>query len=296
MLTLLVCGLFFLYLIVRMAESPELVELYNELRSLWRKAGVPGRLVAILILVFCTCYGGSKEYSPIAPLMHAIFWLPGSPWQLSEPAASVEVARQAITQGTNDLSIASNLFSEVDARLSTQQVCTVSFGWPMRDRTPYHEEQNVMGENPWRSNVWINGELYHDHYISFNESVGTNPSVISIDYTARADDGSMQRWLENVITNSYPQTHIVQLESGSYTCYVFRCKCPPAITNSVIDWDREVVFGAPALTKRGFNIAGVFVVSKNGQLWKGRSYTNIVDGVTNLTINGIRCSTLEAAE
>ena len=63
---------------------------------------------------------------------------------------------------------------------------------------------------------------------------------------------------------------------------------PPALTNAVIGWDSEVVFGAPEGSERGFNIAGIFIVARDGNLWQGRTYTNYVFGATNIYINGLK--------
>lgn len=287
-LTLLVIALWLLCLAVRAAESRTCCAFWGELRRLWRAMGVPGRVVAVLAVAIAAQSAGSKGVSPVAKLYSAIFWHPETAWALAGPDADVRAAQASLGSASNDLAAASAALESVAAVVDTQSVWSVSCGWPMRDRTPEHATQNVLGENPWRSNVWINGELYHDHYVAFNASVGTNPAILSIDYTARQNDGSLARWLASVTTNSYPQKSVLHLEHGAYTCYWFRCKVPEAITNCVIDWDREVIFGAPTGTGRGFNIAGVFVVSKDGELWQGRTYTNVVDGATNVVINGIR--------
>lgn len=285
-LAVLVIILWLLCIIVHMAESHVCCGLYSELRRMWRAAGIPGRVVAVVMVVMCTQYGGSKGITPVTRLFNMIFWHPTMAWALADQDDDVRDAAASVAAAEADLAAASNMLAEASALIDTQDVWTVSAGWPMADRTPPHDAQNVMGENPWRSNVWINGELFHDHYVAFNASVGTNPAIISIDYTAVNDAGDTARWLASVTTNSYPETSVITLEHGSYTCYWFRCKAPVAITNCVTDWDREVIFGAPT-DERGFNIAGTFVVSKDGELWQGRSYTNIVNWITNVLINGV---------
>ncbi|HPS07288.1 MAG TPA: hypothetical protein PLG22_07135 [Kiritimatiellia bacterium] len=265
---------------------------FRHIGQLWKEMGIPARALAVVLIVFFTQEAATKGTTPVRRVLSFLFWDPGRPWQLAGTRAVLDGAEEAVTStALPDLAAGSNTLDQVSSLVETQEIWTISSGWPMSDRIPYHEEQNVMGENPWRSNVWINGELYHDHYVAFNSMVGTNPAILSIDYTARADDGSVSRWLCDVVSNSYPQASVITLEHGSYTCYWFRCKVPAAITNCVMDWDREVVFGAPQGSGRGFNIAGVFVVSKDGQLWQGRTYTNIVNGVTNVVINGIKVVT-----
>lgn len=230
---------------------------------------------------------GGKGATPVGRVLRLLFFHADDIWPLADAVRENEAAAATNAVTAQILAAASNTLAEVGARVATQDVWTVSFGWPMGDRTPAHEEQNVMGEKPARSNVWINGELYHDHYVAFNALVGTNPAILSVEYSARTDAGAVQSWWADVTTNSYPSASVIQLEHGAYTCYWFRCKCPTALTNSVIDDDREVIFGAPPESDRGFNIAGVFVVSRDGQLWQGRTYTNVVDGLTNIVVNGI---------
>jgi hypothetical protein len=243
------------------------------------------------MIALCLLAGSSiaSESTPIRSLFRLLFWHADDVWALTQVTADISSATNDTAVAQSLINSASNTLSTVASQVETQEVWTLSFGWPMEDRTPPNPRQNVLGECVWRSNVWVNGTLYHDHYIHFNELVSTNPAVLNIQYTKRLDDGTLQRWLANVSTNSYPNTSVINLEHGSYTCYLFRCQCPVAITNSVIDWDREVAFGAPLGSDSGFTVQGVFLIDEeNGDTWEGISLTNVVNGVTNVWLNGLK--------
>jgi len=244
-----------------------------------------------IIFTFCLISGAviASENTPIRSLFRLLFWHADDVWALTQTATDISTATNNTATAQNLIAQATNKLAAVSSQVSTQEVWTMSFGWPMADRTPPNPRQNVLGETVWRSNVWVNGTLFHDHYVHFNELVSTNPAVLNIQYTKRLDDGTLQRWLANVTTNSYPNTSVINLEHGSYTCYWFRCQCPVAITNSVIDWDREVAFGAPLGSDSGFNVMGVFLIDDQyGDVWAGISLTNVVGSVTNIWLNGLK--------
>lgn len=229
----------------------------------------------------------ASEPTPTAKLFSLLLWGFWQVWPLAQTHQSINIATNAIAAAEADHVATSNLVTAIDNTVSNDQIWTISVGWPMLDRTPVDDRQNVMGEEVWRDSIWIDGELWHDHYIQFNAQVSTNPTVLSIEYSARDDEGVVQRWNANISSNSYPATVPIVIGTNSYSCYMFRNKVPPAITNSVIDWDREVIFGAPEGSGRGFSIEGVFIVDRDGYVWIGRNYTNIIDSVTNIVINGL---------
>lgn len=242
------------------------------------------RILLAIMLIAVTVQ--ANEITPGSQLFRFLLWGAHQLWDLQPTVDTLALTTTALQQINEDHLATSNTVNTINAGLSTN-IWTVSFGWPMLDRTPVDDRQNVMGEEVWRDSIWIENELYHDHYIQFNAHVSTNPTVLSIEYSARADDGSIQCWQANVISNSYPATFPIQIGTNTYSCYMFRNKVPNAITNCVIDWDREVIFGAPEDSGRGFSIEGVFVVDRDGEIWVGRNYTNIINNVTNVVLNGL---------
>lgn len=284
----LIALLFLATIIVRYYESGAARVYMSELHRVWRSLGVPGRVVACLLVGMCTLSGGSKGEPPIASFFRTLFWHADDIWPLLGASTAVRDSNAASSNAVSNAESATNTMRQTQQQVSTQNVCTIEFDWPLENRTPPHDEQNVMANEVWRSNVWINSVMYHDHYIRFNAMVSTNPAIISIAYNGvNQDTGEKIQLLADVTTNSYPDTFAITRPSGVYTCYMFRCAVPLSLTNSVIGWDSEVVFGAPNGSGRGFNIAGLFVVSRDGSLWLGRTYTNVVYGVTNAFINGL---------
>jgi len=277
------------WMIVRYYESGEAQALMADLRKLYKSLGIPGRVVLGVLFVVMALRGGSKAPPAQASLYRTLFWHADDIWALKVADDALTDSSTASSNAVSDASSATDTMAETAAMVATQQVWTAEFDWNMEDRTPPHDEQNVMADQMWRSNVWINGTLFHDHYIRFNAMVSTNPAIISIAYNGfDLTTGERSRILAEVTTNSYPNTFEITRPSGVYTCYMFRCACPVALTNEVIGWDSEVLFGAPEGSDRGFNIAGIFVVSRDGKLWIGRSYTNYVFGATNVFINGLK--------
>jgi hypothetical protein len=276
------------YGIARYYESGAARRYMSELHRVWRSMGVPGRVVACLLVVMCTLSGGSKGEPPIAQLFRMLFWHSEDIWPLYTANEALKDSSEASSNAVSNAISATNTMRETQSMVATQTIYTMEFDWPMENRTPPHDEQNVMADEMWRSNVWINSKMYHDHYIRFNSMVSTNPAIISIAYNGiNQDTGEKIQILSDVTTNSYPQTFAITRPTGVYTCYMFRCAVPISLTNSVIGWDSEVVFGAPSGSGRGFNIAGLFVVGRDGSMWLGRTYTNVVYGVTNVFINGL---------
>ena len=288
MLTALIIFLWIAVLIARYYESGAARDYVARLNKVWKSLGVSGRIVFGALLIFCTLSGGSKGVPPVASLYRMLFWHGNDIWPLLTASEAVRDASQASSNAVAYASDATNTMQGTQSMVTTQQIWTVEFDWPMEDRTPPHDEQNVMACQPWRSNVWINGIMYHDHFIRFNAAVSTNPAIISIAYNGiNQATGEKIQLLADVVTNSYPNTFAITRPSGVHTCYMFRCAVPLALTNSVVGWDSEVVFGAPSGSGRGFNIAGLFVVSRDGNLWLGETCTNVVYGVTNVYINGL---------
>jgi hypothetical protein len=279
-LATLVILLWLLCLAVRMGESSLCRGLLGELRRMWIAAGIPGRLLAVLVLVVCAQSGGTKEGpTPLQSLFKFLFWDPGQPWQLSGADAMLDGAQESVAQAEADL-------DEVDAVTASNDVVTLSFDWHAPDRLPYHERQNVLA---WTAQVVptnINGTLYEDHYIAFNASASTNPAVILIEYAQQTPAGIV-RYSSEVTTNSFPDTTVVELQSGSHTCYWFRCPVPTAFTNELRDWNGEALFGSPSGSGRGFDLLGTLVVDDGDDIWVGATTNIFMGGITNEFRNGI---------
>lgn len=245
---------------------------------LWRSMGVPTRAAAIVAVVFFTLVGGSKGPSPITRVLRLLFWDHSLTWPLTDAQLKTQAAAAA-----NEVTRAA--LEEVEA--ATNEVWTFSFDWHAPQRLPYHERQNVLA---WTAKVVptnIAGTLYEDHYVAFNSHASTNPAVILIEYAGRDDDGNVVRYSSDVVTNSYPSTSVVTLQSGSYTCYWFRCAVPLAFTNSVRDWNGEALFGSPAGSGKGFDLLGTLVVDDGNDIWVGATTNAVLGGVTNEFRNGI---------
>ena len=289
LIAILLVVLFVAYLLCRYYESGAAREFVGELQRVWKQLGIPGRIVIGTLVVMCTLHGGSKGGPPaLQSLYRQLFWHADDIWALKTASDAIDANNAAVSNVVALAVETTNTVSGTEAMASTPSLWTAEFDWLMHDRVPPHDAQNVLADEPWRQDVWINGTKYHDHYIRFNAMVSTNPAIISIAYNGvNQETGEKIQLLSDVTTNSYPFTFAITRPSGVYTCYMFRCPVPLSLTNSVIAYDCEVVFGVPAGCTRGFNINGIFVVGRDGQLFIGRTYTNVVYGITNVYINGV---------
>ena len=265
---------FALWAIVRLHECGGSDSLWAK----WKKLDFPTRAALLLAVGFFTLVGGTKGPSPITQVLRLLFWDHPMTWALSEATQKTQaaVAANAITEAA---------LSQVEA--ATNEVWTLSFDWHAPDRLPYHERQNVLA---WTATVIptnIEGTLYEDHYVAFNAMASTNPAVILIEYAGKREDGSIERYSAPVVTNSYPDTSVVTLQSGAYTCYWFRVAVPAAFTNSVRDWNGEALFGSPEGSGRGFDLLGTLVVDDGNDIWVGATTNHVLGGVTNEFRNGI---------
>jgi hypothetical protein len=273
-LTAIIVGLFILAGFARLYESGAAARLWRE----WKSLGVATRAAVFLAVVFFTMTGGSKGPPAVNRIMRLLFWDHSLTWPLSGSArktAEAKVANQS----------AAAALATVEAQ--TNQVCTISFDWHAPDRLPYHERQNVMA---WTATVIptnIDGTLYEDHYVAFNSAASTNPAVILIEYAGRDEAGNIVRFSAPVITNSYPDTSVVNLQSGAHTCYWFRVEVPAAFTNSVRDWNGEALFGSPEGSGKGFDLLGTLVVDDGDSVWVGANTNMVIGAQTNIVRNGI---------
>lgn len=274
----IIMALFALWFVVRLHESHAVTGYYDELRRMWRVAGIPGRAIAIALVVCCALHGGSKGVTPVTRLMRMVFWTPGSPWHLMTASDDADAAAAAVDQAADDLAAAS--------AATNAAIVTLSFDWHAPDRLPYHAAQNVMAYVPWVFTTNINGVAYEDHCVAFNAVASTNPAVILIEYARTLDDGTVERHTSGVVTSSYPHTRTVELSSGSYECYWFRCAVPVDYTNSVRNWSGEALFGAPYDSGKGFDLLGTLVVDDGNDVWVGANTNMVIGGVTNIVRNG----------
>jgi hypothetical protein len=254
--------------------------LFAEIRRLWRSMGVPGRVIAIIAVVCCVQSGGSKGVSPVARVMRLLYWAPGSQWQLL-------TAHEAAVEAASSASAATGALARAETAATNISVYTISFGWHAPQRLPYHARQNVLSYTPLVVATNIDDVLYEDHYVAFNAVASTNPAVILIEYAKRLDSGEIERRSSSVVTSSFPDTATVQLQSGSYTCYWFRCAVPPGYANAVRDWNGEALFGSPAGSGAGFDLLGTLVVDDGDDVWAGANTNMVVGAATNIVRNGV---------
>lgn len=241
------------------------------------------------LILFCFLSGSAcaGESTPLAGLFRLLFWH-GQEWSLLGAYTDNSEARSAISYSTNAVNVATNTAAEVVEFVETNNVITLSFDWHSPNRLPYHDRQNVLGRTVWVSPTNINGVAYEDHYVAFNEAATTNPAVILIEYAAKADDGSIQRWSSQTITNSYPNMYPITVQSGTHTCYWFRCEVPLAITNCCVrDWSGEALFGSPEGSGKGFDLLGTLVIDDGDNIWEGATTNMVVNGITNAVKNGV---------
>jgi len=241
-----------------------------------------GLLMAVLYMTSVT----GKGPNPVASLFRVLFWH-GQDWALASAFDDNSTSRQAVATSTNAIRIATNSAAAAACFVSTNNVVTLSFDWHSPNRLPYHDRQNVLARTVKVASTNIGGVMYEDHYVAFNESATTNPAVILIEYSRKGDDGTVERWSQPTITNSYPVMVPVNLQSGSHTCYWFRCEVPIAFTNAVRDWNGEALFGSPEGSGKGFDLLGTLLIDDGDNIWEGATTNMVVNGITNAVKNGI---------
>jgi hypothetical protein len=278
--------LFFATLITRYYESGSARDYVRALHCVWQSMGIPGRMIAFTMVLMCTLSGGSKGEPPISSLFRILFWH-GEDYALASAYEYNSESQQAVNTSTNAITVATNTAADVTAYVGTNNVITYSFDWHSPNRLPYHDRQNVLGRTVWVQPTNILGVLYEDHYVAFNASATTNPAVILIEYSRTRDDGTVERYSAPTITNSYPVMVPVNLQSGSHTCYWFRCEVPLAFTNAVRDWNGEALFGSPDGSGKGFDLLGTLIIDDGDNIWEGATTNMVINGVTNAVRNGI---------
>lgn len=247
-----------------------------------RRRIIMRRNAALLLLLFSwfTVTGADKGGQTVAQIFRLLFFDPvAQEWPLAEPSENVADAEQGIVTATN-------LTAQAKAIAEANEVWTLSFDWHAPERLPYHERQNVMG---WTAAVIptnINGVLYEDHFVAFNAMASTNPAVILIEYAHKTPDGIV-RYSAEVVTNSYPDTTVIELQSGSHTCYWFRVAVPAAFAGSVRDWNGEALFGSPSGSGKGFDLLGTLVIDDGDSIWVGATTNHVFGSATNVFKNGI---------
>jgi len=273
-MVIVIAALFAAWAVARCVETGA----FGCVARLWRSMGVPMRAAAFVAVAFFTLVGGSKGPAPVTQLLRLLFWDHSLTWPLADATLKTQAAAAA-----NEVTRAA--LEEVEA--TTNDVWTFSFDWHAPQRLPYHERQNVLA---WTAQVVptnIAGTLYEDHYVAFNSQASTNPAVILIEYAGKDDAGNVVRYSADVVTNSFPATSVVTLQSGSYTCYWFRCAVPAAFIDVPRDWNGEALFGSPAGSGKGFDLLGTLVVDDGDDIWVGATTNAVLGGVTNEFRNGI---------
>ena len=289
MIYFIVFMLFCATLIARYYESGAAREYVRELLKVWVSLGIPGRVVIGGLILMCTLSGGSKGVNPVSSLFRVLFWPHGDEWALLPAFEKNNQSSQSLVESLNAIESATNTSVSVTAYVATNNVVTYSFDWHSPNRLPYHDRQNVLGRTVWVQPTNILGTLYEDHYVAFNESATTNPAVILIEYCRTFDDGSIERFSMPTITNSYPAMVAVHLQSGSHTCYWFRCEVPAAFTNCCVrDWNGEALFGSPQDSGKGFDLLGMLLIDDGDNIWEGATTNIIMDTSVNYPVrNGI---------
>lgn len=268
--------LFVAYMLARMYESG----LHRDLYRMWRTMSRPAKWLAIICIAVWAQYGGSKGTAPIAKLFTLLLWNPSDVWELYVPRQNVQAAESNNTTTVENAAFVSNA-------VATHSVATLSFDWSARERLPYHDAQNVLASTCAVVATNIGGVLYEDHFVEFNATASTNPAVILIEYARTLDNGTVERYSQKTVTNSYPATSVLNLQSGAHTCYWFRCAVPEAFTNCVRDWNGEALFGSPSDSGHGFDLLGTLVVDDGNEVWVGATTNIVAGGITNAVKNGI---------
>lgn len=259
--------------------------LFTECRRFWKEETRLIRGVMMLFILYSSIVTG-KGPNPLAPLFRVLFWH-GDDWALLPAYDANEQARTSVSVATNAIHSATNKAVDVMSFVQTNNVVTYSFDWHSPNRLPYHDRQNVLGRTVWVQPTNILGVLYEDHYVAFNEAATTNPAVILIEYARTLDNGTVERISSPTITNSYPLMVPVTLQSGTHTCYWFRCEVPIAYTNALRDWNGEALFGSPEDSGKGFDLIGTLVIDDGDNIWEGATTNMVINGVTNQVKNGI---------
>lgn len=239
-----------------------------------------GRKLLIVFALAAFTITGADKGAAVSQIFRLLFFDPAAQtWPLLEPLQDVEAAEGAINTATN-------LAAQAKAAIDNNEIWTLSFDWHAPDRLPYHARQNVLG---WTAAVLptnIAGTLYEDHYVAFNSNASTNPAVILIEYAQTTPSGII-RYSAEVVTNSYPDTTVIELQSGSHTCFWFRVAVPAAFVGSVRDWNGEALFGSPEGSGKGFDLLGTLVVDDGNDIWVGATTNHVFGAVTNEFKNGI---------
>ena len=247
------------------------------------------RIAAVLALMVFALIGQDKPPPIIRQLWRMMFWSADSVWQLQNQADKITVAEQ-------DAEAAEILMAEIPEEI--EQPSYISFDWHAPNRMPWHERQNILG---WTCQVVatnINGTLYEDHYVAFTGIAAEEPAVINIEYAAKLDDGTVVRETSATVTNNYPDTVTVSLQSGDYECYWFRCIVPERFANNgyVRDWNGEALFGSPIGSGKGFDLAGTLVIDDEGEVWLGKSGTFEIFGQTYTYTNGVNVTQVQTGD
>jgi len=291
MLIFFIAILFCAYLIARYYESGAARQYMAELSRVWKSLGIPGQVVAFMLVCMCTLSGGSKGVNPAASLFRMLFWH-GQEWALMPAYQANTQAVSSVSIATNAIATATNVSAAVQSFVETNNTVVLSFDWHSPDRLPYHDRQNVLGRTVWVQPTNVNGKACEDHYVAFNEAATTNPAVILIEYARTRDDGTVERFSSETTTNSFPVLVPITLQSGTHTCYWFRCEIPIAFTNSVRDWNGEALFGSPTGSGKGFDLLGTLLIDDGDNIWEGATTNMVINGVTNAVKNGIILETL----
>lgn len=234
----------------------------------------------VFVLVF-SAFGADKAPGP--RIMRMLLWHSGlsrffgssdvpKERTVTEAEAALDGAETNMVLTASHAETVSNVTADVIAAASTAECWTVDCDWPLASR--YDTYKNVLVSFSWSQPTNVSGVLYDDNYLEFSQTPGDAPQML-FDYHDRLGRTNYV----TAVTNSYPDTFVVQTQSGSHTCYWFRCEVPSAFTNCVRTWDDEARLGGPVGSDQGFDIAGTLLLDDGGTLYQGRTLTTVIGGV-----------------
>ena len=246
-----------------------------------RKLKAPLSTLIVIGLSAMAIAIGSDKSTPSKLFSRWLMFGTKDSWELQTQDDDLTTATIALTATQQALDASEELLDDAD-------VCYISFDWHIPNRHPNVDgRQNVMGWVVKVAPTNINGRVYEDHYVAFSAQAADQPSVLLIEYAKTLEDGTIQRYLSDVVTNSYPDKITVALDSGNHECYWFRSEVPEPFINEPRDWNGELLFGAPIDSGRGFDLSGILVVDDGNEVWVGDSGLKAIDGINYVFTNGI---------
>ena len=247
---------------------------------------------AILLALGAFCYAGADKTPTLPPVMSSLYrllyWKSEEGWRLGDVQKAVD---------DSYIDITNTVSAQAVADAATNEVYTLSFDWHTEDRLNLsgadQSRYNVMARTVWVQPTNILGVLHERHYVAFSHMPSTNPAIIHVEYARQNDDGTVERHLAQVNAESYPDAFVVNLQSGSHTCFWFQVAVPETFANAQRDWNGEALFGSPIGSGTGFDLAGLLLIDDGGGLWSGITTNVTLGGMDMVFENGINVTPTE---